>query len=220
MLALGIDDVVVQPFDRDFASLLPEEFLVRLGAGGDLRALVMGEGAAFGHRRSGTTDVVAEIGARLGFRLVVVPVLRVGGERVSSGRIRELVARGRLTAAARLLGRRHAVTGTVVRGDGRGRDLGYPTANLAFDQAVTLPPDGVYAVRVSWGGPDPVAPTRYADGVASLGVRPTFGDGDRVLEVYLFDIDEDLYGEHLRVELVRRQRRQRRFVRIAALRHQ
>lgn len=220
MLALGIDDVVVQPFDRDFASLLPEEFLVRLGAGGDLRAMVMGEGAAFGRGRSGTTEVVAEIGARLGFRLVIVPVLRVGGERVSSGLIRALVERGRLTQAARLLGRRHAVTGTVVRGDGRGRDLGYPTANLAFEQAVTLPPEGVYAVRVSWGGPDPVAPTRYADGVASLGVRPTFGDGDRALEVYLFDFDEDLYGQRLRLELVRRQRGQRQFVRIAALRRQ
>jgi riboflavin kinase/FMN adenylyltransferase len=149
----------------------------------------------------------------------VVASLLVGGEPVSSSRIRALVEDGRLTQAARLLGRRHAVTGTVVHGDARGRELGYPTANLAWERPVALPPDGVYATRVSWGG-TALAPARTAAGVASLGVRPTFDGHDRVLEVYLFDLDEDLYGERMRVEFVRRQRGQRKFSRIAGLRRQ
>ena len=121
-----------------------------------------------------------------------------------------------LAEAARLLGRRYAVTGTVVHGDARGRTLGFPTANLAFEAPVALPPDGIYAVRVSWGG-DPLQPERRADGVASLGVRPTFGHGSRVLEVFLLDFDEDLYDVRLRVEFVRRQRGERRFTSVEGL---
>ncbi len=105
-----------------------------------------------------------------------------------------------------MLGRDPAVVGTVVRGDGRGRLLGFPTANLAFRDRVALPSDGIYAVEAGWGGPDPLHPARRAGGVASLGVRPTFEPGSRVLEAYLFDVAEDLYGERLRVAFVRRQR--------------
>jgi len=104
-----------------------------------------------------------------------------------------------------------------VHGDGRGRQLGYPTANLAFDQPVVLPPDGIYTVRASWDGPDPLHPRRRADGVASLGVRPTFGERTRLLEAHLFDVSPDLYGRRLRVEFVRRQRGERRFASVAAL---
>jgi riboflavin kinase/FMN adenylyltransferase len=107
--------------------------------------------------------------------------------------------------------------GTVVHGNRRGRTLGYPTANLSFADPVALPEDGIYAVRASWGGADPLRPARRADGVAALGVRPTFGGGDRMLEVYLFDFNESLYGERLRVEFVRRQRGEKRFASAAAL---
>ena len=127
------------------------------------------------------------------------------------------MAGGRLATARTLLGRRFAVVGTVVHGDGRGRELGYPTANLAFDQPVALPPDGIYAVRASWDGADPLHPRHRADGVASLGVRPTFGERTRLLEAHLFDVSPDLYGRRLRVEFVRRQRGERRFASAAAL---
>jgi riboflavin kinase/FMN adenylyltransferase len=143
--------------------------------------------------------------------------LRRAGALISSTRIRELLARGRLADVRRLLGRAYAVSGNVVIGDRRGRSLGYPTANLHFDEPVALPPDGIYAVRVSWGGEDLLAPRRRADGVASLGVRPTFGGGERTLEVHLFDVDEDLYGRRLRVEFVRRLRGEKKFASAAAL---
>ena len=227
LAAAGVAHLVVQPFDRAFAALSAEAFVERLDArlrayyekdsGRDLAALVMTPESAFGRGRAGTAATMAALGALRGFRVVEIASLRSGAALISSGRIRSLLAEGRLAAAARLLGRRPAVTGKVVRGDGRGRELRYPTANLAFDAPVALPRDGIYAVRVGWGGPHPLAPQRQADGVASLGVRPTFGIGDRVLEVHLFDFDEELYGQRLRVEFVRRQRGERRFQNAAAL---
>src|SRR5262249_21373081 len=147
----------------------------------------------------------------LGFDVVHVSALPAADRRISSGWLRELVGNGQLSTVRRLLGRPYAVTGTVVKGDGRGRDLGFPTANLAFGKPVALPPNGIYAVRVGWGGRDPLRPDRRADAVASLGVRPTFGGGERLLEVHLFDFDGDLYGQQLRVEFVRRQRGERKF---------
>jgi riboflavin kinase/FMN adenylyltransferase len=108
--------------------------------------------------------------------------------------------------------------GTVVMGDQRGRTLGFPTANLHFDRDVALPANGIYAVRVAWDADDPAARRHRRHGVASLGVRPTFEtSGARVLEVYLFDFDGDLYGKRLRVEFVRRLRGEKRFATSAAL---
>ncbi len=208
---LGVETFVVQRFDRAFADQSPEAFLHLLGAGRDLAGLVMSSESAFGHDREGTLERIRLIAPVAGFELAEVPSLSLGGERVSSTRIRNVIEAGRLGEARRLLGRRYAVIGEVVPGDRRGRDLGYPTANLFFDAPVTLPPNGVYAVRASWGGEDPLAPRHVADSVASLGVRPTFGGGARLLEAHLFDFDGDLYGQRLRVEFVRRQRGERRF---------
>ena len=174
----------------------------------------MSSESAFGHDRAGTAATLRRLAADEGWQLVEVPTLERAGGRVSSGRIRELVERGRLAEAADLLGRPYAVRGEVVHGDARGRELGFPTANLAFPAEVALPPNGVYAVRVGWGGNDPLNPAHTADGVASLGVRPTFGGGGRrLLEVHLLDFDGDLYGQTMRVEFVRRQRGEKRFPR-------
>jgi riboflavin kinase/FMN adenylyltransferase len=213
----GVDLTVVQRFDRAFSELSAEEFVDRLAEGRKLAALAMTSESAFGHRRAGTVATLEEAGRGRGFELVRVEPLSLGGARVSSSRIRELVASGKLTDARRQLGRSHAVRGEVVHGDGRGRALGYPTANLSFEEPVALPPDGIYSVLTSWDGPDPLRPTRREQGVASLGVRPTLGPGGRVLEVYLLDFDELIYGERLRVTFVRRQRGERRFPDPAAL---
>jgi riboflavin kinase/FMN adenylyltransferase len=208
---LGVATVVVQRFDRAFADQPAAEFLTRVRDGRTLAGLVMTAESAFGRDRAGGLPQIRTIARELGFDTIEVPRLATEGMTLSSTRIRGLIEAGRLSEASRSLGRRYAVIGTVVRGDRRGRELGYPTANLAFEEPVALPPNGIYAVRAGWGGRSPLAPNRRADGVASLGVRPTFGGGARVLEVYLFDVDEDLYGNRLRVELVRRLRGERRF---------
>lgn len=212
-----VEHAVLQRFDEAFRQQTPEQFLRRLRTGRTLAGLVMSPESAIGRGRSGTPEVLREIGARDGFRVGLVEAFEIGGERVSASRIRAELAAGRLPSARRMLGRDPSAVGTVVRGDGRGRLLGYPTANLAFEEPVALPSDGIYAVEVSWGGRDLLHPARRAGGVASLGVRPTFEPGARVLEVYLLDVDEDLYGRQLRVAFVRRQRGERRFPSAQAL---
>ncbi len=213
----GVDLLALQQFDRAFAAQSPEAFLDRLSHGRRLAGLVMTAEAAFGRDREGTLERVRSLGVDRGFRVEEVSPQELRGGRISSSRIRAEVEQGRLSDAARCLGRRYAVIGEVAHGDHRGRELGYPTANLAFDAPVALPPNGVYAVRVSWGGPVPLRPAHRRDGVASLGVRPTFGGGARLLEAHLFDFDGDLYGQRLRVEFIRRQRGEKRFSSVEAL---
>jgi riboflavin kinase/FMN adenylyltransferase len=215
---LGVRTVAVQRFDDSFAHQSPEEFLARAAKGRHLAGLVVTSDSAFGRDRAGGVPAVRQLSEQFGYEVIEVPQLASDGATISSSRLRALLADGRLSEVNRLLGRPYAVVGEVVHGDRRGRELGYPTANLRFDRAVALPADGIYAVRVTWGGTDPLAPERMADGVASLGVRPTFHDGGaRILEVHLFDFDEDLYGVRLRVEFVRRLRGEKRFASADAL---
>jgi riboflavin kinase/FMN adenylyltransferase len=214
----GVAITVVQPFTQRFSDQAPEAFLERLGRDRQLKALVMTAESAFGRDRAGGLAAIRRLAPAMGFKVIEVDRLAKEGATVSSTGLRNLLSEGQLAAVRRLLGRRYAVVGRVVRGDRRGRELGYPTANLAFDEPVALPSDGVYAVRAGWGGRDVLKPTHRADGVASLGVRPTFEDaGARRLEVHLFDVDENLYGKRLRVEFVRRLRGEKRFSSAAAL---
>jgi riboflavin kinase/FMN adenylyltransferase len=214
----GVEIAVVQRFDESFAEQPPEEFLRRAADGRTLAALVMTTESAFGRDRSGGLPAIRRLADEFGYQVIEVPRAARAGATLSSTRLRGLVTAGRLSEVRRELGRPYAVVGTVVAGDRRGRQLGYPTANMAFEAAVALPPDGVYAVRAGWGGAGPLSPARRADGVASLGVRPTFGiGGARILEVHLFEIDEDLYGVRLRVEFVRRLRGEKRFATAQAL---
>lgn len=217
LAALGVDTTVVQHFNREFADQPPDAFLRRLCAGRQLVAIVMTGESAFGRDRTGVLTTIRRLGAELKFSVVQVSRFESDGGTLSSTRLRGLLGDGRLADVRQLLGRRHAVIGTVVAGDRRGRTLGYPTANLAFSAPVALPPDGIYAVRASWGGEDALNPAHEADGVASLGVRPTFGGGARVLEAHLFDFDGDVYGRDLRVEFVRRLRGDRKFASAEAL---
>jgi riboflavin kinase/FMN adenylyltransferase len=213
---LGVDTTIVQNFTHAFADQSAEQFIDRLTRGRDLAALVLTAESAFGRDREAGLPAVRRLASKFGYRVVEVDRLANRGQIVSSTVLRKAVADGRLSEARRLLGRRHAVTGTVVEGDRRGRDLGYPTANLRFDEDVALPPDGIYAVRVRWT--DERGVIQRKPGVASLGVRPTFGEGGaRLLEVNVFDFNGDLYGRRLRVEFVRRLRGEKRFASAQAL---
>jgi riboflavin kinase / FMN adenylyltransferase len=203
--------VVLQTFDEIFRRTTAEEFVARLGGGSNLAALVMTKVSAFGRDRGGTLPVLREMGAAGGWELVEAPTLDSGGARVSSARIRELIADGQLRTAGQLLGRPFALVGSVVHGEQRGRELGFPTANLDFAQPVALPPDGIYAARVSWGGAAVLEPNERADAVVSLGTQPTFGGRIRLMEVHLLDRDDDLYGQRLRVEFDTWIRGQRRY---------
>jgi riboflavin kinase/FMN adenylyltransferase len=211
---LGAQFVVVQPFSREFADQTPEEFLHRVCDRRRMVALVMTAESAFGRDRTGMLPRVRELALTMGFDVLEVARVTADGGTLSSTRLRNMIAAGRMADARRLLGRDYAVTGSVVRGDQRGRSLGYPTANMEFDAPVVLPPNGVYAVRAAWGGDDPLRPDNTAVGVASLGVRPTFKEGgERLLEAHLFDVPHtiDVYGQTLRIELVRRLRGEKKF---------
>lgn len=203
--------VVLQTFDEAFRRTTAEEFIERLGGGRNLAALVMTHVSAFGRDRGGTVPVLREWSESAEWELVEAPTLDSGGARVSSARTRELVAEGQLKTAAGLLGRPFALVGSVVHGEQRGRELGFPTANLDFGQPVALPPDGIYAARASWGGEAVLEPREQADAVVSLGTQPTFGGRVRLMEVHLLDRDDDVYGQRMRVQFCTFIRSQRRY---------
>jgi riboflavin kinase / FMN adenylyltransferase len=205
----GIDHVLEIRFDASLRGLEPEAFLEGLSPALELRGITMTPDSAFGRARAGTLERVAEIGAENGFDCIAVERLVVDGGPVSSSRIRRELAEGRIVEAADLLGSPPMLRGTVVHGDERGRELGFPTANLAFDYVAALPALGIYLGRVSVPerrvGPDHPA-------LVSVGVRPTFHDDGRVLvEAYLLDWDGDLYDATLDLKLDARLREERRF---------
>ncbi|HEX6475515.1 MAG TPA: riboflavin kinase, partial [Candidatus Limnocylindria bacterium] len=174
----------------------------------EVRALVMTPESAFGRERGGTVDRMRALGAETGFEVHVVEPVLVAGEPVSSSRQRNVVAEGDLDTVGRL-GHAAYLEGTVVEGDHRGRELGYPTANLRFDYSPALPPRGVYTGRVSVPerGVGPGHPA-----LVSIGTRPTFHDqGQLLVEVHLLDYDGDLYGAVLELELAHRLREELRF---------
>lgn len=206
--AVGVRPVAVR-FDHALRALEPEAFLAALRPMLELRGITMTPDSAFGRGRSGTLDRVREIGTVQGFDAVAVEPAAADGGPISSSRIRGLLADGQLEVATRLLAAPPLLRGTVVRGDRRGRELGFPTANLAFAYAAALPALGIYLGRVHVParsvGPDHPA-------LVSIGVRPTFEDDGRVLvEAYLLDWDGDLYDAELTLELVARLRDERRF---------
>lgn len=187
--ALGLDGTLVLPFDRGLADQSAEEFVRRMLVEElAVQAAVTGYDFQFGKARRGTPRLLREQGFLHGFSVTVVDALTDDSEGISSTRIRAALAEGDIATASGLLGWHFAVAGEVVHGDARGRDLGYPTANMLLDPATELR-HGIYAVRfVRQGG-------GVHDGVASYGRRPTFGGREPVLETFLFDFTGDLYGE-------------------------
>ena len=187
---------------RDFAALLVET----LG----MKGLVMGPGAAVGQNREGDINYLRQLGPQFGFWVEEAQPLVLDGSPVQSRRIREAIAWGEVAAGARLLGRTFSLTGKVVVGDRRGRDLGFPTANLDIAPEMIIPGDGIYA---TWAIIDGV---RHPS-ATSIGVRPTFGPGERLVEAYVMDFDADLYGSRLCIEFVRKLRDQENFSSVDSL---
>jgi riboflavin kinase/FMN adenylyltransferase len=196
---LGVEELVVIPFDKEFSQRSAEEFIdqVLIGALGAKRVSV-GENFRFGAKAKGDPEMLA---SRSEFETRVVPLVEVGGETVSSSRVRALVAAGDVEQAMHCLGAPFMIEGEVVSGDQRGKELGFPTANLVPDDRRVAPGHGVYAAFAN-GNPAAV----------NVGIRPTFETGRGLLiESYLIDFDGDLYGKNLRVAFVKRLRGERRF---------
>ena len=187
---------------RDFAALLVET----LG----MKGLLMGPDSAVGHNRQGDINFLRQLSPDLGFWVEEVQPLVLDGSPVQSRRIREAIVLGDVAACTRLLGRNFSLTGKVVLGDRRGRDLGFPTANLEIAPEVIIPGDGIYA---TWAIIDGV---RHPS-ATSIGVRPTFGPGERLVEAYVMDFDADLYGKQLCIEFVGKLRDQENFSNVEAL---
>ena len=223
LTSCGLAKAEVLEFTTDVSALSAETFALGLGArlGGGLAGIVVGEDFRFGAGRSGSPDTLQGLGQAAGFVVEAVPAAIDDGQVVSSGRIRGLVMAGRVEEAGQLLGRPFRLTGTVVHGAARGRDLGFPTANLALVADYVYPANGIYTVRVAWR--DAERPAELAGegfGLASVGVRPTFDSGARVVEVYLLDFEGDLYGSLLSADFVAYQRPELRFDSVDALIHQ
>jgi len=206
----GLDGAIVLGFDAALASLSAEEFVHRIlierfAVGG----AAIGYNFHFGMSRTGSPDFLAAEGRKCGFAVDVVPPFADNGRPIASGPIRDLLAAGRVEAAAEFLGYPWFVSAAVMHGDKRGRELGFPTANLRLDPSCGLR-HGVYAVRAGWGG-------QFYDGVASFGRRPMFDTDGVLLEVFLFDFDGDLYGREIEVAFVGFLRDEERFASVEAL---
>jgi riboflavin kinase/FMN adenylyltransferase len=198
--ALGVDDVFVLPFNQALSELSAEDFVREvLVEGLRVRHVLVGDNFIFGHRRGGDTALLERLGRGAGFGVSVVQrVEGATGEAYSSTGIRDYLTAGNPTRAALLLGRYWEIEGRVQEGAKLGRKLGFPTANIALGEVLD-PAYGVYAVRA---GIDRGEGTVWHPGVANIGIRPMIEGDEPLLEVHLFDFDEDLYGQHLRVALV------------------
>jgi riboflavin kinase/FMN adenylyltransferase len=203
---LGVDAVVLLPFDDEMREKSYEAFVEEILVGGiGVRGLLFGYNSNFGHRGAGTVETVAPLGETHGFEVLEAPAITLHGRPISSSRIRDAVEAGDLQVVAEMLGRPPALFGEVIRGDGRGRQLGFPTANVDLEGELA-PPAGVYQVVVEVHGQRRIA-------IANIGYRPTFKESqpEPLLEVHIPGVDSDFYGERIEVELVRKIRDERRF---------
>jgi riboflavin kinase / FMN adenylyltransferase len=199
-----IDGVLILPFDRELASLDGEAFFGEfLAQRLRFASIHVGRNFRFGRARGGDLRVLEAIGRQRGFSVVGVPQVEIAGETVSSSAIRAAIEEGEIERARAMLGRPFAVTGEVIRGEGRGRTLEFPTANLAVENE-TIPRRGVYVTETV------VFASRFPS-VTNVGIRPTFGGSTLSVETHLLDVDEDLYGERLEVRFLARLRDERTF---------
>ncbi|HVO27934.1 MAG TPA: bifunctional riboflavin kinase/FAD synthetase [Candidatus Margulisiibacteriota bacterium] len=202
--ALGVDAIIVQRFTPAFSQISADDFVRRfLVSGLGVRTVVVGHRVSFGHHRTGNAETLQRLGHECGFGVEVVGPIEVDNILVSSSAVRDAISGGNLSRALRLLGHLPSIAGRVVHGRHRGRQLGFPTANLRV-HGLALPPDGVYAVRARLDNSTQL-------GVANLGLRPTFAEHERSLEVHLLDFDGDLYGKRVEVDFVHQLRGEMKF---------
>ncbi|RJQ82957.1 bifunctional riboflavin kinase/FAD synthetase [Pseudonocardiaceae bacterium YIM PH 21723] len=217
---LGVDYFCVLPFTPELSRLPADEFVheilvEKLHAA----AVVVGENFAFGHKAAGTVEALRKFGTRFGFTVHGAPLLSEGALTFSSTYIRSCIDAGDVTAAAAALGRPHRLDGIVVRGDGRGRELGFPTANLLTPRFAAVPADGVYACRFVRLGPLPphAEANRTLMAAVSVGTNPTFSGRERRVEAFVLDVEEDLYGQRVGLDFVARIRDMERYPTVEAL---
>ena len=204
--SLGIDAALLIKFDEAFSRRPGAEFIRELAAGfGSIHSICVGANFTFGHKRDGNVELLRALGQALGFSVHGLQAVALDGEPVSSTRIRAAVRAGQLDAAGQMLGRTFAIEGTVIKGDGRGREIGFPTANLDTND-LALPPSGVYAAHARLGQAAHRA-------VLNIGLRPTLAKPEPTLQVeaHLLDFDGDLYGQVMEIEFVEQLRDERRF---------
>lgn len=203
---LGVDAVVVIPFTREFAATPWEEFVEQLESQIGIAHMIVGHDHAFGKDRKGNAESLRGYGAEHGFGVTEIGPLVIAGETISSTKIRRALAEGDLGKAAEYLGRNYSLSGTVVRGDGRGRKLGIPTANISpINPNKLIPANGVYCVRMEVGDV-------WHRGMGNIGVRPTFTDAtQRTIEVNLFNFAEEIYHQIVTVELCKFARSEQKF---------
>jgi riboflavin kinase/FMN adenylyltransferase len=207
---LGLDYAVVFPFSLETSQIRARDFVQILLDHLKMKEIFCGADFALGYKREGNVDFLSALGREKGFTVTVVEPQAFNGQIMSSSRIREMIAAGDLDSAARFLGRYPSVRGRVVKGDQRGRSLGFPTANLAIAERRLIPADGIYAVRVKIGD-------AWYGGAANIGIRPTFDSGHRLVEVYVLDFDADLYDQMIEVQFIKRLREERKFESVDAL---
>lgn len=213
---LGVDEMIVIPFDRDFSLLTSEEFVRKIiWSKIGVSEFVIGYDHHFGRNREGTIETVQKLGEELGFDSRVVSKQEVGDRTVSSTAIRNAIQKeGNMQLAASFLERKYILHGTVVHGDKRGKKIGYPTANISpLNAKKIIPKRGVYAVWVR-------VDNEYHGGMMNIGIRPTFDGEQETLEVNIFDFDQDLYGKRVQVQFVERIRDERGFDGIEQLKEQ
>ena len=211
---VGVDLLLPITFDVELSRLTAREFAVLLRSRLLMKDLVVGPDFAMGRNRAGDVETLNALGSELGFSLhVVEPLQDDAGRPIRSTHVRDALSSGDVAAASKLLGRNYALSGTVVSGHGRGGPLGFPTANLEVPAGMAVPADGIYATWAHVAGERRMA-------AASIGVRPTFGEGVRTVEAFILDFDGDLYGREVGLEFVDWLRPEERFDTVEALQEQ
>ncbi len=202
----GVDYLIVEDFTPEFSGLSPYNFVRNYLVGLlNVGEIIIGYDYSFGFRGQGTSHDLLRWGEKLGYEVEIVPPVMLGGEIVSSSLIRDLVSKGDVTSAAVFLGDYFALTGRVVHGEGRGRSLGYPTANLKIPPGLLIPENSVYLTLATWGG------KRFFS-LTNIGKKPTFAEGNEIsVEVYLMDFSGDLYGEELTLAFLNKIRSEKHF---------
>lgn len=213
----GIDHPIPLTFDQELAALPPEAFVAELVERVHLKQLVVEPDFALGKGRAGTVPVLTALGVKYGFEVRPQEPYRLDGDVVSSSVIRQCLRGGDVSGAEQMLGHPYRLRGLVVKGDQRGRTLGFPTANVAVPPHILVPANGIYTTYAHLTGEVDLGRRRGLLSVTSIGTRPTFSGIDRRVETFLLDLDRDIYGEDLAIDLMEFQRPELRFESVDAL---